>query len=177
MKKLKDLIYDYNDIFVTLLIVLIAAAIIFWRVDGIMGYSSYLEAKGTSPEIDIDFTTIDLSPTEEDPTPIEGEDDNPSNPPSEEDPIETVVNPVPDKNFVSTRDIKISIPKGSNSAKIAGIVAAAYGYENDDYKDFVTSFTSVANELKLETSMHYGDFSIASGSSLSDIIKKLAYKN
>lgn len=173
MKKLRDLIYDYNDIFVTLLIIAVAAAIIFWRVDGIMGYSQYLSSKSSGTEIDIDFEGVDLNPTVDDPIEIEktneGEDD-----PIEDEPI--IINPVPDKNFSSNREVILTIPKGAGPAKIAGVVATTYGYENDDYKNFVTAFTDTAKELKLETKMHYGDFKIESGSTLADIIKKLAYQ-
>jgi hypothetical protein len=40
MKTLKDIIYDKSDIAVALLILFIAAAIIFNRVDAIMDYPS-----------------------------------------------------------------------------------------------------------------------------------------
>jgi len=40
MKTLKDIIYDKSDIAVALLILLIAAAVIFNRVDAIMDYPS-----------------------------------------------------------------------------------------------------------------------------------------
>ena len=32
MNKLKDLVYDYNDLFVALVIVVIAGVLIFWRI-------------------------------------------------------------------------------------------------------------------------------------------------
>ena len=40
MKSIKDIIYDKSDIAVALVILLIAAAIIFNRVDAIMDYPS-----------------------------------------------------------------------------------------------------------------------------------------
>ena len=45
MNKIRDIIYDFNDIFVALLIVVITAGIIVWRVDTIMDYPSYLASK------------------------------------------------------------------------------------------------------------------------------------
>jgi len=40
MKSIKDIIYDKSDIAVALIILLIAAAIIFNRIDAIMDYPS-----------------------------------------------------------------------------------------------------------------------------------------
>ena len=40
MKKLKDFIYDTNDILIALIILAIAALIIVWRMNAIMGYPS-----------------------------------------------------------------------------------------------------------------------------------------
>ena len=44
MNKLKDIFYDKNDILVALIILAIAAVIIFWRVDVIMAYPETLVA-------------------------------------------------------------------------------------------------------------------------------------
>ena len=46
MKKLKDIIYDYNDVLVALLIVAVAAGVIYWRVNVVMAYPKYAEAHG-----------------------------------------------------------------------------------------------------------------------------------
>ena len=63
MRKIKDLIYDYNDIFVALLIIAAAGAIIFWRVTDIMAYPDYLAGKEQSQTADVDFSDVDLTPT------------------------------------------------------------------------------------------------------------------
>ena len=44
MNKLKDIFYDKNDILVALIILAIAAVVIFWRVDVIMAYPETLVA-------------------------------------------------------------------------------------------------------------------------------------
>ena len=66
MKRLKDFIYDYNDVLVALLIVVVAGFIIFWRVNVVMNYAEY--AGGTPiKQIDINFADIDLNPEDVDP--------------------------------------------------------------------------------------------------------------
>ena len=67
MRKIKDLIYDYNDIFVALLIIAAAAAIIFWRVTDIMAYPEYLAGKEQSQTGEVDFSDVDLTPVDIEP--------------------------------------------------------------------------------------------------------------
>ena len=60
MKKIKDFFYDYNDVLVSILIVLVAAVVLFWRVNVVMNYAEYAET-GTVKHLDIDFSNIDLT--------------------------------------------------------------------------------------------------------------------
>ncbi|MBR5731767.1 MAG: hypothetical protein IKX89_07455 [Firmicutes bacterium] len=63
LKKLRDFIYDINDIFVAIVIILAAAGIIIWRSTAIMAYPEYLAAKnGSSNSSNVDFSNIDLTP-------------------------------------------------------------------------------------------------------------------
>ena len=50
MKKLKDFLYNWNDIVVILCIILAAAAIIYWRTNIIMEYPKTLAMEATSAE-------------------------------------------------------------------------------------------------------------------------------
>ena len=52
MNKLKDIFYDKNDILVALIILAIAAVIIFWRVDVIMAYPETLVAETLKNDTD-----------------------------------------------------------------------------------------------------------------------------
>ena len=45
MNKIKDLIYNMNDILVAMLILAVAASIIYWRVETIMDYPAYAAAQ------------------------------------------------------------------------------------------------------------------------------------
>ena len=44
-KRIRDYIYDINDIFIALMIIIVAAGIIVWRSTMIMSYPEYLSAK------------------------------------------------------------------------------------------------------------------------------------
>ena len=50
MKKLKDFIYDKNDILIAVLILVVAAAIIAWRMEIILNYPKTLVSNGTTTE-------------------------------------------------------------------------------------------------------------------------------
>ena len=63
LKKIRDFIYDINDIFVAIIILLAAAGIIIWRSTAIMAYPDYLAAKNPpSNSANVDFSGIDLTP-------------------------------------------------------------------------------------------------------------------
>ena len=63
LKKIRDFIYDINDIFVAIVILLAAAGIIIWRSTAIMAYPDYLAGKNPSNETtNVDFSGIDLTP-------------------------------------------------------------------------------------------------------------------
>lgn len=51
MEKIKDFIYDKNDILVALLILVLAALLIMWQMDVIMDYPETIFAQGESDEI------------------------------------------------------------------------------------------------------------------------------
>ncbi|MBR0131342.1 MAG: endolytic transglycosylase MltG [Firmicutes bacterium] len=63
MNKIKDIIYDFNDIFVILLIIALTAGVLFWRIDRIMAYPEYLESqKGETLNLDTDLSGLSLKP-------------------------------------------------------------------------------------------------------------------
>ena len=62
MNKIKDIIYDFNDLFVVLLIIALTAGILVWRVDRIMAYPQYLETSSKEQELDFSMEGIDLKP-------------------------------------------------------------------------------------------------------------------
>ena len=62
MKKIKDFIYNFSDIFTAILVLALAGGIIVWRVQVIMGYSEMMAAEKKETQIDIDFADVDLDP-------------------------------------------------------------------------------------------------------------------
>jgi len=68
MNKIKDIIYDFNDIFVALLIVGLTAGILLWRINVIMAYPEYLESgQQVQEQLDTSFEGVDLKHLDADP--------------------------------------------------------------------------------------------------------------
>ena len=168
MKKLKDLIYDYNDIFVAVLIVILAGAIISWRISYIMAYPKYL-AEQTAGEIsdDISLDDIDLSLSD-----VEDINDNPedivSDPtsgPTEEEPQDAEQ---PNTNeggeFVTAQDASFTVPPGVSGTKIGQLL-----YEDNLVESSQQFITAVAKK-NAETKLMAGTFNIPAGSTVEDIV-------
>ena len=58
MKGLKDFLYDKNDILIALIILIVAALLIVWRMDVIMEYPHTL-AEETGTQVTTDDTAVD----------------------------------------------------------------------------------------------------------------------
>ena len=173
MKKIKDLIYDYNDIFVALLIIAVAGAIIFWRVTNIMAYPDYVAGKGQTQTGEVNFDEVDLTPTD-----VEDFNENPEDistqTPSEDasqtgeqtspqDPSQSgeAVTPVqPDANG----KITVEIPKGSSAGGIARILKEAGLIADTD------AFMETVEQLGATMKMKYGTYKIPQGSTAEEII-------
>ena len=173
MKKIKDLIYDYNDIFVALLIIAVAGAIILWRVTNIMAYPDYLAGKEQAQSGEVDFTDVDLTPTNvdefnENPEDIdtqtqeggESGEQTPADDPSQEDPTQTAQTDA-DGNYV------VEIPKGSSALGIARILKAQGIISDED------AFMDKVEEMGATMKLKYGTYRIPQGSSAEEIINIL----
>ena len=174
MNKIKDLIYDYNDIFVALLIIAVAGAIIFWRVSGIMAYPDYLAGKGQAQTGEVDFSGVDLNPEDvgefnENPEDIttqnpEGEgqsgEETPAETPSQDDPTQTAQTDG-NGNYI------VEIPKGSSAIGIARLLKAQGIISDED------AFMEKVEELGATMKMKYGTYKIPQGSSAEEIISIL----
>ena len=174
MRKIKDLIYDYNDIFVALLIIAAAGAIIFWRVTDIMAYPDYLAGKEQSQTADVDFSDVDLTPTNvdefnENPDDIStgdgaGEEGGGEQTPAEEpaeDEQPAAAQTDADGNYV------VAIPKGSSAQGIARILKEQ-GIISD-----IDAFMDKVEEMDAVMKLKYGTYKIPAGSSAEEIINKL----
>ena len=168
INKIKDLVYDFNDIVIALLILAVAAGVISWRVADIMAYPEYLaRQQGTeapaigSPEVD--FTDFDLTQNEQvDPNLNE----NPDNVTTDPTPVTPETPPVEETPIPASSDVKVTIPSGSYAAKIAEILYTS-GVVTSKEAFLNTLTDSQAKRLKA------GDFTIPAGSTIDQIIEIL----
>ena len=173
MRKIRDFIYNFSDIFTTLLILAIAGTIIFWRVQIIMGYSELVAKEQPETNIDIDFTDVDLTPidkpdyTEGDPQ-QQGENVDGTDEPQEEVPE------VIDENYKSKKQVAVAIPAGAGYSEAIRYVASAYGFSDDDYFTFYNLLWNKGIDMGADYRIQIGTFTIPAGSSLEDMIKIIA---
>ena len=173
MKKLKDLIYDYNDVFVALLIVIVAAGVLAWRINVVMGYPFRSAKIDPIQEIDVNFDDINLNKEDIDPM-IDPDDENPNlehpidvppvDPPVDNPPVEDplVENPPEPqvKNYtlvISSENKNTNWTAVSNELKKNGII------KEDD------NLGRKAMELGVDGMLQKGTFELNSDMSLKEI--------
>ena len=179
MKKIKDLIYDFNDIFVAVLILAVAAVIILWRVSAIMAYSDYVDNHtAVASSQDVDLSDVDLTLEE-----VDEYNDNPEEFNSDGTEVQDT-DAVQDEGSEDTQtgdvqetenqsqqtadgDFVVNIPSGSSCAKIGSILAEAGACSSAD--DFVNAVTEKGVENKLKA----GTYTIPKGSSMNEIVNIL----
>jgi len=173
MKRIRDFIYNFSDIFTTLIILAAAGAIIFWRVQVIMGYSETLVAQKHETTIDIDFTDVNLEPIEKpgDDVISETDDKEDENGEGQE---QTAAPVVIDENYRSTKQVAVSIPAGAGYSEAIRYVSSAYGFSDDDYFTFYNLLWNKGIEMGADYRIQIGNFTIPVGSSLEDMIKIIA---
>lgn len=170
MKKIRDFIYDFSDIFTTLLVIAIAGSIIFWRVQVIMGYSKTVEDKNPT-EIDIDFSDVDLTPIEEtDDDYIQGDVPQEGGEEVAPEPPKLVI----DENFKSTKQVAVAINYGDGYTTAIRRVAQAYEFTDDDYFVFYNLLWDKGIAMGADYCIMPGTFTIPAGSSLEDIIRTIS---
>jgi len=136
MEKLKDFIYDKNDILVALLVLVLAALLIWWRMDVIMEYPEKLFSDGDT-QIDIDVSGDsqdgegDLS-GDESQTGSDGEG-TPSDDGSSD--IPAVPSDALWQGGVLTRDVEVDVYGNSAMAAVQCLVDAGLF---DDYEEYKT---------------------------------------
>ncbi len=160
MKKFKDLVYDYNDLFVVLVIVAIAGALIFWRIGNIMNYPEYLaQAHAGEAAGDLDLEDLDLTPGEVDDMNENPEDivTDPSGEPGQEE-------PQTGQAFTTRTEVKFTVPTGVTGSKIALLLYEAELVESAEI------FLTTVSRMNAETKLMAGTFKIPAGSTVEDIV-------
>lgn len=162
--KIKDLIYDFNDILVALLILAVAAGVITWKLADIMAYPEYLaqqagtyvaSAKTDEPvdmsdvDLTIDNTVVDINTDIED---------------ANSETLGTETQPVEEQPTAPVGETKITIPAGSYASKIAQILFDAGLVSSTD--DFLKELSAEKADTKLKA----GTFTIPAGSTMQEII-------
>lgn len=178
MKKLKDFIYDYNDVLVALIIVIVAGIIIFWRINVVMSYATYAET-GEVQQIDIDFSNINLNKEQvEDITPVDV-DETTDNPPVEPVIDEPVIVDSPEEQekvdepviAAHTFELEVSKKEKTTTWTACGKKLVENGILTE-YKSFVARVV----ERKLESNLQPGTYDITSTMTLDEIIDTLIKK-
>ncbi len=169
MNKLKDLVYDYNDLFVALVIVVIAGVLIFWRIGTIMNYPEYLaqahagDSQEASDLEDLDLTPAEVEDMNENPEeivtdPAEGtEAEVPETEPEAETPTASEV-------FTTKTEVKFTVPTGVTGSKIALLLYEAKLVESAEI------FLTTVSRMNAETKLMAGTFKIPAGSTVEDIV-------
>ena len=165
MNKIRDIIYDYNDIFVALLIIVVAGAMLLWRVNAIMEYPEYLAAnteptQSTKVE-DPDLSGLDLTTDAAISTDYNTNPDDANAEPETQAAVTAPVEPTP---APPTGDVKFEIPKGSSASKIADLLRQA-GLIDDKQ-----AFLNMLSEKKADTKLKAGTFTIPAGATIEEII-------
>lgn len=137
MKKLKDLLYDKNDIVIAVLILAIAAAIIVWRLDVILQYPKQLVGN--------DDTNI----TEESDKPADSDDNDTADKPKDEDGKKPAASDDSQKEEASnqddtsaviwadgklSKDVTVDVSGTTSSAAIGCLVNAGLFNDYNEYK-------------------------------------------
>ena len=166
MKKLKDFIYDTNDILIALLILVIAAAVIMWRMNVFMDYPKTL--LGTEDYESSSSTTVDTvmpsDVTDESAGDIGTEIDLP-------DFTEEVVEDEPvrvwnEDNRLTARVI-VDIEGNSAVAAVQCLIDAGLFTDYDDYM-------GVCEDANLDPEkIAAGRFTFELGSTKQDIVKQI----
>lgn len=165
---IKDILYDSLDYVIMFAILIVVIAVIGWRLDVLFAKDAFdvpnsdeviVDNSGREPKPDVDIH----NPT--------GEDDPEEKPVDSEPEGEEIVTPAPPvveppkTPTVEGKVVKVSIPAGSLPGKIASILESNQLISSS--KDFIAK----AVELKLDTKLKSGNFEIASGSSIEQILK------
>lgn len=160
MKHLREFIYDKSDILVALVILLIAALVIFWRFEAIADYPSTL--------VDIDSVKSAKEPSEKHKTKDETKDKEKASEKNSTD-SKTENNDKDSSDLfsdgVTKKDANISVQSGSAIEAAESLVSLGYFSSYDD-------FVSICNNAGIDSnSIKAGNFNIPAGSSKADIAR------
>lgn len=164
MKKIfnaiRDFLYNITDYGLIITVIIIMVAILGWRFE-------ILFNRGIDKEIIDDLPEI--TEPEDVNEPEDSDPGNPEEPGNSEEPGTTVENPETPENPGGTGLIAtVTIPEGSFPSSIADILL------NSNLIKDKQEFLNRSMELGLDTKLRSGTFEIEVGTSLDNVIKKIA---
>ena len=146
MEKLKDFIYDKSDLLVALLIVGVAALVIWIGINNIMEPYTGNADSTANVEAEKDPESADSATVEEEGT------------------AESTTAAALDEDGVTTKAAQIIIQEGETSEQVAEKLLAAGVIQSK------STFFVMLDRMKLAEKLQAGQFDIPAGSSLEDII-------
>ncbi|PAB60748.1 MltG/YceG/YrrL family protein [Anaeromicrobium sediminis] len=171
--RLKDLLYEISDILVAVLIVILVSGVIVWQVTDTLAFSKE-QADSITVEKQPVTEVISNEPVEE---PVEESVEEPSIIVEENNPSSNQAEVIPEEPKEETpppkpvsKDVKVTIPSGSPGIKIANILQEA-GLIKDS-NDFVKR----SSELKMDSKLKSGTYTISTSNSIDDMIYIIAGK-
>lgn len=169
MKKLfewlKDILYDSIDYIIMIGIIGIVVFIIGWRLD-LLFANDALDFPIQNEIVVDNNSNEDIEPTLNDQENGQVIEEN-----NEVEPEDKVVENVPEEvkdpidKTENNKIIKIVIPAGSLPSKIGSIL------ESNNLVSSRNEFVQKSQELKLDTKLKSGEYNIASGSTIEEILK------
>lgn len=176
MNKLKDILYDISDILVAFFIISIVVVVVGWQVSSTLSYSAKnLGDKTSTPPQPIEEISPLEPSTETIVTPSEDKDTiiepvvEPAKQAIEVTPAKEPTTPKPTPKPVSKK-ITVVIPSGSPGIKIAKILESAGLIKSS------SDFVKRSSELKMDSKLKSGTYTINTSDSIDDMIYKIAGK-
>jgi len=149
-KTYRDFLYDTNDIWLAIAILVIAALIIIWRINVIMDYPQTMAANaGATKTTEEKATTTDKTTT------------------AKSNSNSTATATATYKNGKLTQSITVKVKSGSESAAVDSLVRAKLFKSYSEFKSVCKSAGVKPSAIKAST------FTFAKGSTKKDIAKKV----
>ncbi|MBS4536576.1 hypothetical protein GOQ29_13205 [Clostridium sp. D2Q-14] len=164
-EKIKDLLYDYIDYVLIILVVVIIGGIIGWRLEILFNDN---ETEAITSNIDSIEKDVDENSSKKEKEDSNANKEEKNDSEENKDNDEKSSSSKDDKSSKNDEEIAIEIPQGSLPSDTAQILL------DNDLIDDVDKFIDRAEALKLETKLRSGEFTFNKGSDLDNIIKTLA---
>ena len=153
MKGLKDFLYDKNDILIALIILIVAALLIVWRMDVIMEYPHTL-AEETGTQVTTDDTAVD------DDAAADSSNDDTSQDEGDSAQTDTLWS-----GDALAHDVTVTVQGGSATAAVQSLMDAGLFESYDQFTQVCASAGCKPENIKATT------FTFAAGSTQADIAR------